>query len=134
MTNPQPPATGPEKPNFGSQTEWITAGIILAVGIPVALIFMSCSGSGSNKPASVPYEAIKACQERVRSEAMHPSTVKFQSTGQASDRDESGNIRVRIGYTAKNSFGMESRMDSLCRFEPGSSTRIAQFGTWEKNR
>ncbi len=101
--------------------------------IPLAIciaFLASCGGNGSG--SGVPYEAIQACQDRMRSLATHPSTVKFQITGQSTDRGApGGGYRVRLGFTAKNSFGLETRFDSLCKFAPNSLT-ITEAGAWEK--
>lgn len=114
---------------MGTQGEWITAAVILVVGIPVAWWFTK----SSPPEPTVPHTAIVACQDHVKKDAMHPSSVKFSLAGQGSDITDNGAYRVRLGFTAKNSFGMELRMDSLCMFEPGSSTHIASYRAWEKS-
>jgi len=115
---------------FGTSTEWMAAALIFLIGAPVAYWFL---GSSDPPKPTVPYEAIKTCQEKVKSDATHPSTVVFSSSGQATDVTKEGIYRVRLGFTAQNSFGAELKMDSLCVFEPGSATRIARYGAWEKS-
>jgi len=118
------------KNQLGTKSEWITAALIFVIGAPIAYGVINCSGP--SKP-TVPYEAIQACKEQVKSDATHPSTVNFSSLGQATDVTSEGAYRVRLGFTAKNSFGAELKMDSLCVFVPGSSTLIARYRAWEKS-
>lgn len=116
------------QPSTG-KTEWIIAGVILAIGIPATLIFTK--GSGSSKSKTVPYSAITACQERIRSLASHPSTVEFSMLGQSSDFGApGGGYRVGLSFQAKNSFGLSIKHNALCKFAPGS-LQITEAGAWE---
>src|SRR5690606_18711808 len=109
--------------------QWIIGGLILAIGLPVALFFVSCTGGKTQ--AKVPYEAVQACQDRVRSSANHPSTVSFSVLGQSSDFGASGGgYRVGLSFEAKNSFGLTTKFNALCKFSPGTLV-IDQFDAWE---
>jgi hypothetical protein len=101
------------------------------IALVLCIVFLAtCSKSGGG--SGVPYTAVQACQDRMRSQATHPSTVNFSITGQSTDRGApGGGYRVRLGFTAKNSFGLETRFDSLCTFAPNSLT-ITEAGAMEK--
>ena len=121
------------------EANYLSGGqVLMGFAVAIAAIwFMATRDSGSSSGGkaasqSVPYEAVQACQDRMRSQAMHPSTVKFHITGQSTDRGApGGGYRVRLGFSAKNSFGLETRYDSLCKFAPNSLT-ITEAGAWEK--
>ncbi|MCC5074317.1 hypothetical protein [Xanthomonas campestris] len=103
-----------------SQIEWIAAAVILVVGGFVAAIFL---GRSKEKEGTedVPYEAIAKCQERVRAEAAHPSTLIFSAFNQSADNGApGGGYRVGLGFEAKNSFNLTLKFKALCKFKPDS--------------
>ncbi|MCL1550480.1 hypothetical protein [Xanthomonas nasturtii] len=113
-----------------SQIEWIAAAIILVVGGFGAAIFLGRS-KGNDTSEQVPYEAITKCQERVRAEVAHPSTLIFSAFNQSSDNGApGGGYRVGLGFEAKNSFNLTLKFKALCKFKPGSLV-IDDFVTLE---
>ncbi|HRQ63890.1 MAG TPA: zinc ribbon domain-containing protein [Xanthomonadaceae bacterium] len=116
----------------------VVGGVVLVGAVALFILLLSrCSGTtqqSTTRPSStVPNAAVQACRDRVRSNANHPSTVSFATFGQSTDAGgPGGGYRVRLDFTAKNSFGLELKFQALCVFAPGSSSRMVDFGAWER--
>lgn len=94
--------------------------VTVAAATGMALAVRACVGTGEE--AAVPAAAVEKCQEALRAQAAHPSTVQFLTTGLSTAVDEADRAyRVRQDFRAKSAFGLELRFDGLCIFPPGQS-------------
>ena len=100
---------GTEK-KYGSG-EWVTAALIVVIGIPIALLFVSCGGSESG---SAPTQAdlaqkeflwIETAKDSVRSKLKDPASATFRNEAV---KRQSGAPLVCGEVNANNSFGGKS--------------------------
>ncbi len=94
----------------------------------IVVLFLSrCSTADQASTAAVPYDIIEKCRTEIRQSARHPSTVRFSLLAQSADVTAPGNgFRVGLGFTAKNSFGLEIEHEAFSVFGPNKSRQIVR--------
>ena len=91
--------------------------------ILLGLFGLALSGCGDGKKGD--YKFVMDCKKMAESNARHPSTVRHKMSSDSFYRAKNGNIAVTIGFTAKNSFGVEMEHKARCIFPTNGDPEIS---------
>ena len=93
-------------------------------GLPFNVFFSKSDVEADKSMAAAAHinrgDALIACRNYAKANAMHPSTVDFSTFMDLGTTEfPNGRTRVDSSFTAKNSFNMEAKFSISCTFEGG---------------
>ena len=94
------------------------------------LFYIIYSNDNNSSLSDIEYQTIIACQDAIRRNVNHPSTLKMNTILGSAAEAKNGKILVTQEFSAKNAFNLEKKMVGYCKSENGVTTLV---GIEERN-